>query len=514
MNRSKIETLVVALAVALALALVINELPRMLFPWDYKMFSEAALLTDMLKMTAGQGPHTNPADCNSYIYAPGLQYVTFALLRPLGLQLDIRACRAVCVAIGVASAIVTGGLGCRFGSALAGRSLGAGPRVVSCVIAAGIIFKSYLCDGLHPDNLYGLHAMLLIVLLSAAVSSSRFDAALVAIAFAGLGILVKQTAVLGFGGAAAVLLWFRARQWGPLRSAIVLAWGLAWLGLASYVLLHGPGRFWTMTLVSHHGVEWFRRYWLLQHYTGEMPYRMLLMLTFAPSLLYVAMRSRGDLALQRLLVVWAAIGVTEIAPSLASYFKAWGFWNNLTIIDLWMAVPVIGALTYAIRASGDAKGVRPILALGVVVTFLASLAPTRSWPTHAEYEFGRALDASIARDKAEGRRVFLSLGEAALVHNGIVDVPLDRWSSVSELEIGGLATLTATKKRFDDRYYQKLYLVQTPPPEIQAIIDARYHPVGRIVGGEPPRVDWDQIGTMMFMHDFMGDGARVYEANP
>ena len=511
--RTTLERVLAAVAAAMIVALVVEEVPRLLYPWDIRIFSESPFLTNMLKLTAGQGLHGKPADANSFIYSGGIEYLTYGVLRPFGLQLDIRACRTVSVLVGAISAFVIGHVALRFQQLLGDRSAGKIAHLVCSAAAFAIILKNYDGDACHPDNLYALHAMLVIALVYAAVSSERFGLALAALAVAGLSVITKQTAVPGFFGAAGVLLYFRGRTWGLRRSAMALAWGLAWLAAASYVVFHGWGRFWTLTVPSHQHIEWFRLYRLLLHYVGH-PYRLFLAATFAPSAFYVAMRSQKNEGLHKLFVAWLAIGVTEILPSIISYFKIWGFWNNLTIIDLWMSLPVLGVIGYASRKLPDEAGVAVrATAAGAVVTFFVALTPTRVWPTSAEYEYGRRLDAAIGADKAAGKRVLVSHGAATLVHNGILDVPLDRAISLGELTFAGLEDKEATKSRLVSHYYDKIYiaLLDAPGylPEVQSVIDANYHEVAHLPGVEPPPADWDLIDSMQFMRD----GVRVLEAN-
>jgi hypothetical protein len=75
-SRPKLEAFLVALALLLVAGLVVQEIPRVLFPWDLRIFSESPFLTDMQKLTAGQSVYTRVDDCNSYIYSPGLVYLT------------------------------------------------------------------------------------------------------------------------------------------------------------------------------------------------------------------------------------------------------------------------------------------------------------------------------------------------------------------------------------------------------------------------------------------------------
>src|SRR5687767_11444806 len=79
---------------------------RATFPWDLFVWPERPFTTQMLKLELGHTLCGPPADGNSFVYSPGLEYLTLALIKPLGLHLDIRFCRLVTVAIGV----VAGGL--------------------------------------------------------------------------------------------------------------------------------------------------------------------------------------------------------------------------------------------------------------------------------------------------------------------------------------------------------------------------------------------------------------------
>jgi len=149
------------------------------------------------------------------------------------------------------------------------------------------------------------------------------------------------------------------------------------------------------------------------------------------------------------------------------------------------------------------------------------LVPTKVWPTHAEYELGRQLDASIASDKAAGKRVMVTHGAATLIRNGILDVPRDRALSISELMIARVSDFSPMKARFLRRYYDKIYVVLQDAPqypqELQEAIESNYHEVEHLPGIPPPTgggfppplADWDQIGSMYFLRE----GVRVMEVN-
>ncbi|MGD0529745.1 MAG: hypothetical protein ABSE49_31705, partial [Polyangiaceae bacterium] len=506
-----LERLVVALAATTLVILAVEEIPRILFPWDLRMFSESTLLTDMLKMTAGHGPYTAPSDQNSYIYAPGLEYLTFALLRPLGAQLDIRACRAVTVLVGLAAAFVAGGVAVRLAESLGPLPHRRAAHFVAASVAALVVFKSFTADACHPDNLYCLHAMLVIALCSGAVDRPSFGMAVVAVVVAGLGVAVKQTALPGALGALIVVLGLCRRAFGLPRSALLAASSAVSVLLGAWLDFHGWGRFWALEVPSHQTVEPERVFGLVAH-VMTVPHRILLVILFVPSVLYLAMRARDRAPM--VLGPWLAVGVTEVLPSLASYFKVLGWWNNLTILDLWAALPIVAVVAHVVHAPREERPmVARAVAAGLLVTLLDALNPTRAWPRHGQFELGRALDAAVARDVADGQRVLVSTGSAALVHAGVRDVPLDRVSSIAEREVARLDELTETKARFATRYYGKLYLIgeeaPTYPPEVQQTIDANYHPVGTIDGDGMPPTNEDLFGVMGLMRG----GIRVLEAN-
>jgi len=509
---TKLEALVVALAGLLLVVFAVEEIPRILFPWDLRMFSESTLLTDMLKMTAGYGPYTRPADQNSFIYAPGLEYLTFGLLRPFGAQLDIRACRAVTVLVGVSAALVAGRIAVRFAEALGTVGHRRAARFVAASVAVLVVFKSFTADGCHPDNLHCLHAMLVVALCGAAVDGQSFRIAALAVVVAGLGVAVKQTALPGALGALVVVLGLCRRSFGVARSAALAALSALSVIAGAWLVFHGPGKFWALDVPSHHTVELERFYGLVAH-VMSVPHRVLLLLTFVPSVLYLAMRTGGRA--RAVLGPWLVIGATEVLPSLASYFKVLGWWNNLTILDLWAALPVLGIIAHVVHAP---RNERPLVgravAGGALVTLLVALVPTRAWPKHGQFELGRALDAAVAGDVAGGRRVLVSMGSATLVHAGVLDVPLDRVTSIGERFVAGLDDFSETKARLSARYYDKIYLLgeEAPayPPDVEKVIDASYHPVGTIDGDGMSPVNEDQFGVMGLMRG----GVRVLEANP
>src|SRR5882724_12558138 len=81
------------LASLLVVVLMVEIALRIGYPCDLMMWSESPFMTNMMKLVHGIPIYTDPSDLNSYIYTPGLEYLTYAILGPLGLALDVRFCR-------------------------------------------------------------------------------------------------------------------------------------------------------------------------------------------------------------------------------------------------------------------------------------------------------------------------------------------------------------------------------------------------------------------------------------
>src|SRR4029453_17846152 len=89
-----------SLAVLLVLILIVELALRVGFPCDLSLRSESPFMTDMLKLASHLPLYTDPHDVNSSVDTPGLQFLTYAVLAPIGLALDVRFCRLVNILVG------------------------------------------------------------------------------------------------------------------------------------------------------------------------------------------------------------------------------------------------------------------------------------------------------------------------------------------------------------------------------------------------------------------------------
>lgn len=469
----------VAPAVALVLLLGWELVGRIPFPWDGYIWSETPFMTDMLKLTAGQPVYTNIADANSMIYSPGLAYLTYGVLRPFGLQVDVRFCRAVCVAVGGAGALCAAGFMNRAVVALGpadSRTGGTRWRVFAIAAAVLVVFKNHTSDALHPDNLYILHAAGTLLLTSRAFVGRRYSDALIAVAFAAAGILAKQTAVLSVGGVAALLVVTNWKSWRVPRVLGLLAVGAVVVSLAAWPLVRNANaRFFAFELVSHHPLEIQQLKLLFSQDITGVPHRAILYLTGAPALFYVLFHSNDRV--RRLFVPWLVVGVFEVLPSLASYFKILGTPNSLFIVDLWLALAVV-PLAWTIATRGDSEAPSPLVragAAGLLLLLVVALVPSKMRPSAVHWKTLEQMDAAVAQDLRDGKRILVSSAVMPQVHAGRLDVPLDREACTWELGWAERLHLASTNGRLRDRYYDKVYVhTNLHHAETRRLIEAGY----------------------------------------
>src|SRR5579863_78036 len=86
---SRLWFVVYAIIFAFVAVLAVETALRIRFPYDLYFWSESPFLTNLMKLDQHQHIYTSPADANSFVYSPGLEYLCFAILKPFGRELDI-----------------------------------------------------------------------------------------------------------------------------------------------------------------------------------------------------------------------------------------------------------------------------------------------------------------------------------------------------------------------------------------------------------------------------------------
>ncbi|HLY38901.1 MAG TPA: hypothetical protein VKU61_12745, partial [Candidatus Binatia bacterium] len=314
-------------ASALFVLLLIELGLRLPFPCDLYIWAESPFMTNMMKLWNRAPFYSDPTDVNSFIYAPGLEYVTWAVLAPFGLALDIRFCRLVSVCIGLAAAATMAAISRRVAADVAAAQ---GDRVRRLVfiaaafpLAALVVFSNFTAFVPHPDDLQMLHAALSLFLCHAALRERSFGRALAAVVFSAVGVLTKQTAAFTWVGTLAALL-----VAGPWRGRSALA--LATAGVAAFscaalpLVLTASARFFAIVLPMRQGINWSKS---MVFFDDLFRGHRLILAALAPA---CALRIAGsDRRGRDFVVTWVALFCTAALPNLVSYMKDEGSDNNL-----------------------------------------------------------------------------------------------------------------------------------------------------------------------------------------
>ena len=463
--------------------LAIVEALRLQFPWDLFVWPESPFMTNMLKLELGQPLFGPPADGNSFVYSPGLEYITFAVLKPLGLHLDIRYCRLVNAAVGALAGTV-GGLVLRRAVRFVAPENRFGKFAwIGSGVAVLVIFRNFTADVTHPDNLVMLHTAGVFWLTLWAWREKRFGVAVLAMLFAGWGVFAKQILAVAFLGPALVFARFNVWGW---RNWFLLGFVGA-LSAASALTVLGwspEARFYLLKLLPSQGIHVTRFYWMLiDLVTADRAFLLMLGL-IAAGLLW---RSGGPA--REYAQFCAAIGIFSVCPNVASYVKTMGIWNNLIIFQLWLLLLAWPAMALWLSRASNNKSPRSEeaslfnwIVAAVLVVFVLLLFPPKT-PAHpamcaACEEIQKRVDADI---KAR-RKVLIGHGMMYLLRAGSREVPLDRVNSILELKAAGYANLTQFPERIRQRYYDRLYLTVENwyPPEFVALIE-KYYQVQTVV---------------------------------
>lgn len=469
------------------LGLAIQQLAsRIPYKWDIYIWSESPFLTNMLKIDAGQTVYSPPEQVNSFVYSPGLEYVTYVLLKPINRHLDIRYCRMVSVGFALLASLAF----MRCSVILAGIAF---PETrarwfppLSAAIFFLVIYHNFTSDVPHPDNLHICHLAVTLMLTFEAIRRPSWKRAASAVLFASLAVLVKQTASMSSVGVALALVAFAPRRFRTASWLVPLA-AIASMAALACLWSMGQARFYTFEVLSSHGIQKDRIPKLFYYFFEE--YRLLPLLLFAIAL-SCGLRSKNR-TLKQLLGAHLLIGVFEAAPALFAFLKPMGNWNNLAVIEAWATVPFVPFLLLLLRSDAIEENGEPgsisldsfarlttvVLSFSLVYCYM----PTKDSPRQSHYDYSRSIDRSVARDLKAGKRVLVAHGTSFFIRNKSREIPLDRSNSFLELTVAGKGGMTGTERRIREHYYDKIYVNSLwYPPEIQKVLLENYREVARI----------------------------------
>jgi hypothetical protein len=463
---SRLWLVVYAIIFAFVAVLAVETALRIRFPYDLYFWSESPFLTNLMKLDHHQPVYTNPADGNSFVYSPGLEYLCFAILKPFGLELDIRFCRLISVALGVFASC--------FGALAVARLVRSSVPVARpklfFLATWGLLWlvlsKNFLVDVDHPDNLHAFHATLLFWLCLVAIETRRFGVGVLTMLAAGVGVFTKQTEAISFAGPALAFAIFN--PWGWRRWFLLVAIAATTVAISLYVLWLPPdARFWTLDLLRH------QRIWPSKSYTMItdaifMDRGVLLVL----AIIAVPCLWNARNPARRYLVCWTCVGIFSVLPNVLAYLKTMGMWNNLIIFEIWMAMlvwPFFAMLADSFPAAKSAprevsalpwdSRLLPAMVCALVVFFLLLLAPMKVPPRPGDYAFAHQLEDAVRADLQAGRKVLLSHSTEILIRAGITEPPIDRANSVLELFAARLDSRADMASRINAHYYDRIYLL-------------------------------------------------------
>ncbi len=449
-----LSVLVVAYLAWLAVVIVL----RAQFPWDLFVWPESPFMTNMLKLDLGQPLYGPAADGNSFVYAPGLEYITFLLLKPFGLHLDIRYCRLVNVAVGLLAG-VSAGLALR----LALRMIAPDNRFprfawLGAGVATLAIFRNFTADVTHPDNLVMLHTAGVFFLTLWAWREKQFSIAVLVMLFAGWGVFAKQILALSFLGPAIVFA--RFNPWGWRWWWLLLAVGLLSTATAVALLARSPeARFFLVELLPSQGIHLTRFYWMtIDLVTADRAF------LFVLGLISMGLLWRSGQTGREYVQFCAAIGMFSVCPNVTAYVKAMGVWNNLIIFQLWLVLLTWPAIALWLNRSAnrappgeEAKSFDWTVAT-LLIVFVGFLFPPKMPPHPAMYSVCGDIQQRINDDLKAGRKVLVGHGMMYLLRAGSREVPLDRTNTLLELRMAGMSERSRFGERIRQHYYDRMYL--------------------------------------------------------
>ncbi len=433
---------------------------RISFPWDIYMWIESVFMTNMLKLHHGLPLYTAPADSNSTIYAPGLTYLSYAILKPLGLELDIVYGRIIVVLIGLGAVLVAAKIMLVLARILKENINSLFIYLVCCGISFLVIFQNITADVPHPDNLLIFHALAVFLLTWIAMHKNSFKIAILAMIFAGLGCFTKQTGALVFLGPLFLFIIYRIFRWP--RLLILTGLGLFVVGL-SLCFMWWPDYafFYTYTLPSNNVIQYERIFKLGGVvFWGSIP--LLGLLAF----IYL-WHAGGDK--RKFLICWLMIGSVVLIPNAISYLKYWSQWNNLVIVKIWVLLitwPCLLALSeifaefcnkYHVNIKQKSV-IYNILGLFFMLSILLPLYPKKISPGSEHHAYANNIQRFLSRDIANGLNVLLDYGASYLIKANYKGVPIDRADSYLELYNANKNDMAEFSARVNEKLYDKWYL--------------------------------------------------------
>ena len=447
---------------------------RITFPWDILIWSESPFMTNMLKLTQEQPLFDKPWRVNSFVYAPGLEYLTYAVLAPFGVQLDVRFCRLIVVFLGLGAALMLSLAAVRIYAQQQNDSVGLGYRLFAFLIFVLLLFRNFTADVVHPDNLHAFHFAAVFLLALQALQNRSLKWALLAVVVAGLGVWAKQVAALSVIGVLAAF--WSARCWTRPQLVLIGVVGFSVLCASlGAILIPELERYYLLDLLSQHPLQLQKVVRFFEDLVLQ-PHRWLLLL----GALYMLRELLRQPAARPYLILWLALGIFEVLPAGLGYIKEMGLWNNLIVVDLWLLVVVFPLLVsgLSVPVSNGAKWYRKYAPTGFALLMVLSLVPVKTIPGPEYWRYAGETQDLVSAALANDERVLVAHGTMFQIKAGDKSVPLDRANSFLELRTGDQVARAGTEDRLRRHYYDRIFYNSIwYGNDMNAVVDETYRTI-------------------------------------
>ena len=432
---------------------------RSMFPYDYYFWAESPFLTNLLKIQQGAWVYSSPADANSFVYAPGLEFINYALLYFFKLQFFLPAHRLLNCLYGILAA----GFGAAAVLELREKVEGELPHqtrkvfVFSCLVLFLVLSANPLFDIPHPDNLNCLFFALNIFLVLRGYANKNLRLLIGASCIGAVAILCKQTAcLLSLVNCVALLLLVCQRPIGKL-------WPLFPIGLSVLVLgvfFEMPyAKFYTLDILSQQGIsesDILPKTLELEQFFSVIP----LLFLYVSCILWCIRDCNWEKS-KRIGIVLLAL-VLCLVPALGAYYKIMGIYNNLIVVLFLffiLALPSLSCIE-SFQKKGSFSYVITAFSYITILLLCLMLMPLKALPPHDLGRYADQIQQVVSHASQDNKKVLLGHGVVALTQAGILAPPLDRANSVLELYVGSAKglTLAKTQERVSEGYYDVIVL--------------------------------------------------------
>jgi hypothetical protein len=433
------------------LALGLLVVPRMVWlvsiltlPTDLLIWSEPPLLLNLWKIRAGRTFYGPFSELTSYSYSPALEHVQYGLLRPLGLELSLRAHRGLGVVWQLLGAL------CLVATLARWLEGGRGTWLFVSAGCAGLLFSTLLAPHLHPDHLLmlGLCSAFWLVADARQPRGARLGLLIVLPA---LATMVKLTgAGIGLG---LCLAYAWERDWRTL-AALGLAGLLALATIPFFDAIFGNFSAYAIRLQASHPIDTVR---------AAAVWATPPLLCFCVASLLAIQRWRDDprgpaaRAAMRVVLLTCGIGLT----SLAAYAKHGGRDNSLLPFSLGGALALL--ISSSVSGSTEARpGGRTttllLPTLAAVVALVTPLARPELGERRAELvRMHETIVAWLGRSERRHDSVF-SMSTAAYLQAGWRRIPDASLETIAELALAKRPEVASFEARIALGHYDALML--------------------------------------------------------